>query len=137
MWVWLQKKMSLFVHLRVKCHNVFNLILKWPRKKKWEKKEKQMWQNIDNWWVIYQLFIILFFRFNTFSKQKFEGIFFSIFTSWPGRLQNLSDIIFVKGKSCLTEILDFFNVTNKYLGKWKSIADLYLRFYEAFDKSPY
>lgn len=40
-------------------------------------------------------------------------------------------IILVEGKYYLTDIMDFFNVANKYLDKCKSIADLYLRFYEA------
>ena len=46
-------------------------------------------------------------------------------------------IIFVEGKYYLTDIMDFFNVAKKYMDKCKSVADIYLRFYEAFVKSHY
>ena len=44
---------------------------------------------------------------------------------------------FTKGKSCLTNLLDFFEVVTKDLDEGNSVDLIYLDFLKAFDKVPY
>uniref|UniRef100_A0A8C3IBY2 Reverse transcriptase domain-containing protein n=1 Tax=Chrysemys picta bellii TaxID=8478 RepID=A0A8C3IBY2_CHRPI len=44
---------------------------------------------------------------------------------------------FCKGKSCLTNLLEFFEGINKYVDKWDPVDIVYLDFQKALDKVPH
>lgn len=68
--------------------------------------------------------IILFFRFRNFQNKNQREIFiFIFFTSRPDRLKDLSilkaNIILLRANLAWLNYWDFFNMTNKNVGKWE------------------